>query len=227
MDTPLRSKAQRQSRHERQGLLNWFKDNDLSIVALAIFLLCWVGQSVAGHSVNNQELRDHGRAVLSYWQYLGSAHFWEATTENWESEYLQLTAMVVMTMFLKQKGSAESKSEKEFQKRSPQVVRKHRISRFLYENSLGLALTLLFIVSFSGHVASGFTQHNLESEHRGQPKIDMNKFLTSSQLWFESMQNWQSEFLAVYSLTVLSIWLRQKGSAESKPVEAPNERTGK
>jgi hypothetical protein len=220
-------KSKRDHKAGKRSFGTLIKDNALSIVTVTIFLLCWIGQSVAGNFVYNDEAKSHGEPTLNYVQYVASPHFWSATAENWESEFLQLSAMVLLTIFLKQKGSAESKSEKDFHEDSPPVVRKNKVLRVLYENSLGIALFLLFLGSFSGHVASSYFENSAEQQNHGQGKMEFAQFVRSPQLWFESLQNWQSEFLAVSTLAILSIWLRQKGSAESKNMEEGDSETGK
>jgi hypothetical protein len=204
---------------------SWWHNNSLSVVVLVIFLLSWVGQSIAGNLVYNDQAKEHHQPQLNYIQYLGSSHFWEATAENWESEFLQLSAMVVLTIFLKQKGSAESNDE-EALKDTPPIMRKHPVTRWLYENSLGLALFFIFLGCFAGHAYSSCLENNAEAVAHGEPEESFSEFLLSPELWFESFQNWQSEFLAVGSLTVLSIFLRQKGSAESKDMDQPDDATG-
>lgn len=201
----------------------WLRDNALSIVTISIFLLCWLGQSITGSSVYNDEARLHGQRQLDYATYLASPHFWEATAENWESEFLQLSAMVVLTIFLTQKGSAESKKKLDIPDKRP----RRPFGKWLYENSLGIVLFSIFVACFAAHAVSSYYQNKAEQIAHGEAPAPPAKYMVSSQLWFESFQNWQSEFLAVGSLTILTIFLRQQGSAESKEVNANNEETGK
>lgn len=170
--------------------------------------------------------------------YLMSGHYGEAVFENWESEFLQMAAYIILTVFLFQKGSAESKDPGKTEKvdavptkktattRSPWPVRKGGLPLKIYKNSLFTAFVLLFIFSFIMHAIEGSRENCSESfAHQGKCET-FKEYVTGSQFWFESLQNWQSEFLAVGSIVVLSIFLRQQGSPESKPVGASNSTTG-
>jgi hypothetical protein len=170
--------------------------------------------------------------------YLRSGHFGEAVFENWESEFLQMAAYIVLTVFLFQKGSAESKDPEKTEstdakpeqvakkKNVPWPVRKGGFILKLYKNSLLIAFGLLFLMSFSLHAVEGARQNCSEEQFHQKPCDSLIEYATGSQFWFESFQNWQSEFLAVGSIVVLSIFLRQQGSPESKPVVAPHNSTG-
>lgn len=214
-------------------------NNGLSIVVFFLFVALLVGQSLAGHLQHNEDQTEHGQPTISYLQYLGSSHFLEATMENWESEFLQMFGFIVLTTFLYQKGSAESKDpdkeeevdrdpRKSKHKRNvPWPVKKGGFVLTLYEYSLSLAFLLLFLVSVFLHAIGGSEEYNQKQrEHGQQQQVTTIEYMETSQFWFESLQNWQSEFLAVGSMVVLTIFLRQRGSAESKPVDAPNSQTG-
>jgi hypothetical protein len=217
------------------------RENGLSIVWLGLFLATFVlGLTVTGHVAYNQDQREHGRAEVTYTAYLATPHFLEATMENWESEFLQMFLFIGLTAFLYQKGSAESKKLKESEpvdrdprdsknkKVAPGPVRKGGIALMLYEYSLTLAFFILFVACFFLHATSGAREYNEHQREHGSPEqVTTLQYMSTSQFWFESFQNWQSEFLAVGSMVVLSIWLRQKGSPESKPVAAPHSQTGK
>jgi hypothetical protein len=215
----------------------FFRNNGLSIVLAAIFLALLFGQAVAGWHAFNEENRQHQRSSIEFKPYLKSAHFLEAVFENWESEFLQMAAYVVLTVFLCQRGSAESNDPDETKaeqlaetlpaKGSPFVLRRGGWQLKLYEHSLSLALTSFFLLSFAGHVIGGARLQNLENSEHGEPTVSASEFIGSAQFWFESFQNWQSEFLAVLALVMLSIWLREKHSAESKALNAPHRATGK
>jgi hypothetical protein len=204
---------------------------------LFFFFIFWFGQSLAGHAVDNAERRAHHQITPTYWQYLQGGHFWQATFENWESEFLQMSAYVVLTCFLFQKGSAESKdpdadkntddpSAHRNDANAPGPVKKGGWQLAIYKYSLSLALALLFIFSFIGHAIGGAKEYSVDQIAHGEAPVSPLQFVGTSQFWFESLQNWQSEFLAVFSIVVLSIWLRQHGSPESKPVYAPHSQTG-
>lgn len=217
------------------------RENGLSIVWLGLFFFTLIfGQSVTGHREYNSDQREHGRAEVGYAEYVTTGHFLEATMENWESEFLQMFLFVALTAFLYQKGSAESKKldEEEEVDRDPRQskhkpdapwpVRKGGLVLSLYSYSLSLAFLLLFLAAFFLHAAGGAREYNQEQAAHGQPeRVTTLQYMATSRFWFESLQNWQSEFLAVGLMVVLSIWLRQKGSPESKPVDAPHSQTGK
>lgn len=217
----------------KRGLGQIFRDNGLSLVLFAIFALLLVGQSLSGFYVYNQDQRDHGHPQISYGRYLRSAHFFEATFENWESEWLQMAAFVWMAACLKQKGSPESKSidqEEEVDRipnpkapGAPWPVRWGGIWLAIYSRSLTLAFLLLFLVSWLLHAASGAREFSQEQLSHGQPGVTMLQFMASSEFWFQSLQNWQSEFLAIGAMVYLAVYLRQIGSPESKPVDAPHD----
>jgi hypothetical protein len=215
------------------------RSHGLSITLFGLFLISEIGLSLVGKQQYNNERADHGKPPVSYVDYLASPAFMEATMENWESEFLQMFAYVILTVFLYQQGSAESKKPNEpkavdrdprqsrNRKDVPWPVRKGGIILKLYENSLSLALFLLFALSFTLHAISGARLHSEEElQHGGEP-VSVIQYLANSQFWFESFQNWQSEFFSIGVLVVFSIFLRQRGSPESKPVDSPHRSTGK
>jgi len=174
--------------------------------------------------VHNEDAQLHGQHPAGFGEYLVSGHFWQATGENWESEFLQMGAYVMMTAFLYQKGSAESK-DPDGERNSEKEVNALRHG-FFYRNSLGLAFLGLFVVSFLIHAQGGLKEFNEERREHGESAASMGEFLSDAEFWFQSFQNWQSEFLAVFSVVVLTIFLRQHGSPESKAVDDPNSKTG-
>ncbi len=211
--------------------------NGLALVMFGSFVVFAVLQSIFGWQVRNQELAQAGAPPASYWSYLGSGHFGEAIFENWESEFLQIGSYVLLTAFLVQRGSPESKPVDQKDRKedrpesatgaSPRWSRSRGLARFVYRNSLSLALFAFFALSFLGHLLTGTAEYNEERALQSEgPPVSVLEFLRSSQFWFQSMQNWQSEFLEVGCLIVLSIVLRQLGSPESKPVTQPHRQTG-
>lgn len=215
----------------------FIRDNSLSIVLFGCFFVFLVGLAITGYLQNNQELTAHNQPSVEFINYLASGTFIEAVFENWESEFLQMGALVVLTIFLRQKGSADSKKlrgkepEDTHAHHSLQHARNWQQRRkafgdMLYRNSLSLALFGLFIMSFTLHALGGTASYNETAFQHGEPIISTWTYIASSQFWFESFQNWQSEFLAVGALLVLSIFLRQQGSPESKPVAERNSETG-
>lgn len=211
----------------------FFRRNGLSLAVGFLFLVTYLGgQLFSGWRVHNEERAEHGEPPLSLAAYVVSAHFLEATAENWESEFLQMFVYVYITTFLVQKGSAESNDpDKPEEPRpvtadSPWPVRKGGAWRALYAHSLSLAFAALFLVSFVLHALGSARLENEERAHLGRPPLSVARHLAGAKFWFESFQNWQSEFLAIGSMVVLSIFLREKGSPESKALEAPHAETG-
>jgi len=213
------------------------RDNSLSLTMLGLFLVLIFFQSITGWRVSNADDAEHHQPAQSYGRYLRSGHFAEATFENWESEFLQMGAYVVFTAFLIQRGSPESKKpegspsdadprESADDPNAPTPVRRGGLALKLYEHSLSSTLLLLFLLSFTGHLLGGHAEYNQQQIAHGEAPVSLWSFLTSAQLWFQSFQNWQSEFLAVFALAVLGIFLRERGSPESKPVAADHAETG-
>ncbi|MGJ7043452.1 hypothetical protein J2Y63_006736 [Shinella sp. BE166] len=223
---------------KRRRLLRTIRDQGLTIVLTALSLLTIGGMLLSGWSVYNDQLSEHGSAHIGLADYAFSGHFLSAIFENWESEFLQMSAYVMLTAVLFQRGSAESKDpdstaaqdqdprEAQDKVDAPWPVRVGGFARALYSYSLGLALALLFILSFVLHLRYSAEDANAEAFMHGQPPVSLFEHLGSAQFWFESLQNWQSEFLSTAILVVLSIFLRFRGSPESKPVAAPHSETG-
>ena len=216
-----------------------WRNNSLSIVLLSLFALTMTGQTLAGWADRNEDARSHGTTEIGLPEYLGSGHFWEATGENWESEFLQMAMFVLLTVFLRQKGSVESKridvvEDVDLDPRDhatdpevPGPVRRCGVVLKLYENSLGLTFALLFLLSLAIHAAGGLSEYNGEQREHGAPQVTLWVYVASSRFWFESFQNWQSEFLSLAAMVIATIHLRQRGSAESKPVFASHQETGR
>ncbi|KGO94830.1 DUF6766 family protein [Flavobacterium subsaxonicum] len=214
----------------------FIKNNSLSIVFLILFAATLVAQTVFGHQEYNKELVENGGTAVNVQQYLTSGHFVESTFENWESEFLQMALFVVLTIFLKQKGSSESKKfdgtddvdckPNPNKKDVPWPVKKGGFILKLYQNSLTIALLLLFAISFILHFYGSLADQNVENKLKGKALETTANYIADSRFWFESFQNWQSEFLSVFAIVALSIYLRQQGSPQSKPVDAPHYETG-
>lgn len=211
--------------------------NGLSIVFISLFVIALIAQAIFGWKQHNQELEELGGTTLGLGQYLTSGHFFSATFENFQSEFLQMALYVVLTISLRQIGSAESKDlvkpeevdrEPDPNKEDAPAPVKHGGWRLrVYQHSLSIAFVILFVVSWIGHLYGSFTDFNEQQMLHGKPQEDLAGFLTEPEFWFETFQNWQSEFLSVASIVILSIFLRQKGSPESKPVDAAHMETGK
>lgn len=215
----------------------WLYENGLLLVNLALFLVFLVGMALTGWQVSNEELLEHGAPAQTLAQFLASGDFYEAVFENWESEFLQMGAYVVLTIFLFQKGSAESKGLDESSPQdedprqhaarpdAPWAVRHGGLVLVLYENSMLILFALLFAASFVIHAISGAAAYSEEQALHGLPGANPVEYVGTSRFWFESFQNWQSEFMVVAVLVLAAVWLRQRGSAESKPVAAPHSET--
>jgi hypothetical protein len=214
----------------------FFKNNSLSIVFFVLFLISIAGQIATGLKEHNSEIEEDGGKPIGLTAYITSGHFLQATFENWESEFFQMALFVIFSMFLYQKGSSESKDpdqEEEVdrepdpkRKGAPWAVKKGGVVLMIYRHSLCYALALLFILSFLMHWYGSMKDYNEEQILKGQPIESAFQYVGNSRFWFESFQNWQSEFLSVMAIVVLSVFLREKGSAQSKPVDAPDSETG-
>ena len=222
------------------------RDNGLSLFFLAIFALALAGQAVAGHAAYNEEEVALAEALgdrpetISLGRYVLSSSFGQAVLENWQSEYLQFTLYLTATVWLIQRGSPESKkpgtegreSEKAQRlgpyadERSPAWARASGVRRRLYANSLFIAMGLLWAGSWLGQSVTGWRAFNAERLQLGEATLAWAEYLRSATFWESTLQNWQSEFLAIGSMAVFSVYLRQRGSPESKPVGAPHEQTG-
>jgi hypothetical protein len=215
----------------------FFRNNSLSIVFFAFFLITICLQAFTGLKQYNQEMEEMGGKQVSIREYFSTGHFFESTFENWESEFLQMALFVTLTMFLYQKGSSESKDpekEKEEVDREPNPrrrnvpwpVKKGGIILSIYKHSLCYSLFLLFLLCFGLHWYGSLKEYNNEQVLKHMPTESALQYLSNSKLWFESFENWQSEFLSVFAMVVLSIFFRQQHSPQSKPVDAPHSETG-
>ncbi|HET7574858.1 MAG TPA: DUF6766 family protein [Solirubrobacterales bacterium] len=218
------------------------RENSLSLFFFAIFVLALVGQAIAGHKLYDEEALAHQEPPISFWRYLTSSSFGQAVMENWQSEYLQFALFAMATVWLLQKGSPESKEldkagteSDEDQKvgryaeeGSPLWARVGGVRTAIYSNSLIIAMAIVFFASWFAQSVTGWTDYNQEQSSHGDPRVSWLGYVGSAQFWESTLQNWQSEFLAVGSFAVLAVYLRQRGSPESKPVGAPTlDATGK
>jgi hypothetical protein len=213
----------------------FLRENSLSLFFLTIFLLALGGQAIAGHNLYNEEALAHKEAPISFWRYLTSSSFGNAVMENWQSEYLQFALFALATVWLLQKGSPESKELDQAGTESDRDQRVGRHSRensprwakygdwrtTIYSNSLIIVMALVFFGSWFAQSVTGMTAYNQEQHEHGEPRLSWLSYIGSSQFWESTLQNWQSEFLAVGSFAILAVYLRQRGSPESKPVGAP------
>ncbi len=220
--------------------MKFLRENGLSLFFGVIFVAAVAGQSVAGHRVFNEEQLTHGAETISYGRYLLSSHFGEAVLENWQSEWLQFALFMWITIWLVQKGSPESKQlgeegiESDQKQRvkgyapsnAPRSAKVAGLRLRVYENSLLLFMITIFLGSWFVQSVTGWTDYNDEQREHGESTVSWTAYLGRPDFWEKTLQNWQSEFLAVGAFVILTVYLRQRGSPESKPVGAPHSETG-
>jgi hypothetical protein len=222
------------------------KNHSLGLFFLALLLVALVGQALAGHSEFNEQERTHATLLgeepnpISFGRYLTSSEFGQAVMENWQSEYLQFTLFILATIWLLQRGSPESKElhkagrESEEEQRlgphasrdSPRWARIGGARTAIYSNSLLIVMAAIFLSSWFAQSVTGWSAYNEDQMEHHEPRVSWAGYLGTPGFWEATLQNWQSEFLAVGSMAVLSIYLRQRGSPESKPVGAAHGATG-
>jgi len=218
----------------------FIRDHSLTLFFLLLFFAALCGQAIAGHELHNQETAEHGGTPMSFARFLVSSDFGNAVMENWQSEYLQFLLFMLATVWLVQRGSPESKppGKKGTESDEDQKVREHAtedspgwarvggVRTALYSNSLLIAMAVIFFGSWFAQSVTGWTDFNAEQVDHGGEAVSWLSFVGSATFWEATLQNWQSEFLAVGSFAALAIFLRQRGSPESKPVGAPHDATG-
>ncbi len=216
------------------------RENSLTLVFLGLCLAALVFQAIAGHAAFNAEQDQMQAPHVSFWRYVFSSAFGVAVMENWQSEYLQFTLFIVLTVWLVQRGSPESKepgkagTESDADQRvgeharpdSPAPARWRGIGRRLYENSLLIVMGSIWLGTWVAQSITGATTFNAERLVSHQPPVSWWSYVGSGSFWERTLENWQSEFLAVGSMAIFAIYLRQRGSPESKPVGASHEATG-
>jgi hypothetical protein len=217
----------------------FLRDNSLSIACLIAFALSLVGQLIAGHRAFNEDQLAHSGDTLSLVRYSVSSSFGSAVMENWQSEFLQFTFFILATIWLVQRGSAESKLVEEAglesdqkqkvgkfaERRSPLWARIGGWRTTLYSNSLVIAMTVVFFGAWGTQSVTGWNEFNATQREHDEPTVTWTGYLAAPDFWEKTFQNWQSEFLAVGTMAVFTIYLRQRGSPESKPVGAPHDET--
>jgi uncharacterized protein DUF6766 len=217
----------------------FLRNNSLSIFFFVLFFGSVAVQSVAGHRVFNEDAAMHGSETISYGRYLVSSHFGQALLENWQSEYLQFTLFILATIWLIQRGSSESKKPEDrglesdqqqligrhAQPNSPRWAKLGDWRTTLYSNSLVLVMAAIFFASWFGQSVTGWTEFNEEQRDHDEATVSWSRYVGSAAFWEDTLQNWQSEFLAVGTMAAYTIYLRQRGSPESKPVGAPHTET--
>ena len=217
----------------------FLRDNSLSLVFAALFLAAVAGQSYVGWEKFNEDAREHSQQVISYSRYLVSSDFGVAVLENWQSEYLQFFLFILATIWLVQRGSTESKELHQIglesdeaqlvgphaKDASPAWARAGGWRTAVYSHSLLIVMGLIFVLSWFGQSVTGWTQFNEEQREHKSQTVSWGEYLERPDFWERSLQNWQSEFLAIGTIVAFSIYLRQRGSPESKPVGSPHDET--
>jgi hypothetical protein len=217
----------------------FLRENGLSLTFLTIFVLSLIGQSVAGWFDENERLAEHGQAAVSYGHFVTSSSFLVDVAENWQSEFLQFFLFIFATVWLIQRGSPESKKPGHG---GPGTRRQQRMGPFAradsprwsavggvrewaYANSLLIVMGAVFLLSWFAQSLGGMVALNEENAQHGQAALTWLEYIVAPDFWNRTLQNWQSEFLAVGSMVTLSIYLRQQGSSQSKPVGASHAAT--
>jgi hypothetical protein len=221
-------------------MIRFARERSLSLVFLGLFLAALVAQALVGHSDFNNEQLDHQDPAMSFGRYVTSSAFLVDVMENWQSEYLQFALFIAATVWLVQRGSTESKplGRQGTQSDADQKVREHARADspawaraggwrlFVYSNSLLAVMVAIWIGSWFAQLVTGRIVYNTEQFSHQEAGVNLWQYAGTSDFWDRTLQNWQSEFLAVASMVVFSIWLRQRGSPESKPVGEPHDSTG-
>jgi uncharacterized protein DUF6766 len=215
-------------------------ENGLSLFFLGLFLVALAGQAVAGQRVFNEDQVQHGGQPVSFVRYLATSHFAQAVAENWQSEYLQFVLFILATVWFVQRGSPESKAlgragpESDRDQRvgahagadSPWLARVGGIRTAIYSHSLVLLMGSLFLGSWLAQSIAGRSEFNEQQHEHHERGVSWLGYLGRADFWESTLQNWQSEFLAVGSMAIFAVYLRERGSPESKPVGAPHDATG-
>jgi uncharacterized protein (DUF486 family) len=218
----------------------FLRENSLTLVFLGLFLASLIGQALVGHADFNHEQVGHQDETMSLWRFVTSTAYWVDVTENWQSEYLQFTLFIFGTVWLVQRGSPESKpvdnvgAESDEQQKlgehvqpdSPKWAKAGGLKTHIYSNSLVLLMGSIWVASWFGQLITGRVVYNAEQFDHHEDALTLMQYAGSSDFWNRTLQNWQSEFLAIASMAVFAIWLRQRGSPESKPVGEPHMSTG-
>jgi hypothetical protein len=218
----------------------FIRDHSLSLFFLVIFLAALIGQAIAGHILHNEEAVAHNEETISLWRYIRSSDFGNAVMENWQSEYLQFMLFMLATVWLIHRGSPESKQPEEAgresdqkqkvgahaQSDSPEWAKAGGFKTAIYSNSLLIVMAIIFFGSWFAQSVTGWTEFNAQQVDHQEATLSWLSYIGSADFWEATLENWQSEFLAVGSFAAITVYLRQRGSPESKPVGAPHHATG-
>jgi hypothetical protein len=220
--------------------MKWVRDQSLTLFFTVLFVGSLIGQALVGHSAFNHEQVAHGDAALSLGRYVTSSSYWVDVTENWQSEYLQFSLMILATIWLMQRGSTESKpadrlgtESDEDQKvgehaepDSPKWAKAGGLRTFVYSWSLLIVMGMIWVGSWFAQAVTGRVDYSADQLDHHLDPVSLGQYVVTSDFWNRTLQNWQSEFLAVASMAIFSVYLRARGSSESKPVGAPHHATG-
>jgi hypothetical protein len=215
--------------------MKFLRENSLTLCFLLFFFAALIGQAIAGHAGFNADQLQHGGTDISLWSYVTTAAYGAAVLENWQSEYLQFSLLILLTVWLIQRGSPESKEPGESgggsdeeenvaqyaTQKSPAWARARGLRQATYANSLVIAMGFIWLCSWLGQSVAGWTEYSDTRMEHLQTPLTWVGYLGSPDFWERTFQNWQSEFLAVASMSIFAVYLRQRGSPESKPIGAP------
>jgi len=218
----------------------FIREHSLSLFFLVIFLAALIGQAIAGHILHNEDAMEHHGTTMTFWRYIVSSDFGNAVMENWQSEYLQFMLFMLATVWLVERGSPESKpldkagteSDKDqnvgdhAREDSPDWAKPKGIKTYIYSNSLLIVMSIIFFGSWFAQSVTGWTEFNAQQTDHHEKVVSWLGYVGSADFWEATLENWQSEFLAVGSFVAITVFLRQRGSPESKPVGAPHDATG-
>jgi hypothetical protein len=220
--------------------LRWLRESSLSLFFLLLLLASVAGQSFAGWRDFNAEQLMHQDPTVTWAFYVTSSSFWAAVMENWQSEFLQFSLFIAATVWLIQRGSNESKPPEDIglesdQKQqvggyapenAPRWARVRGWKTALYSHSLLIVMTIIFFATWFAQSLTDRTVYNADQQEHGEAAVSWTGYVTTPDFWEKTLQNWQSEFLAIGTMAVFTVYLRQRGSPESKPVGAPHDQTG-
>jgi hypothetical protein len=220
--------------------LRWLRESSLSLFFLLLLLASVAGQSFAGWRDFNAEQLMHQDPTVTWAFYVTSSSFWAAVMENWQSEFLQFSLFIAATVWLIQRGSNESKPPEDVglesdQKQqvggyapenAPRWARVRGWKTALYSHSLLIVMTIIFFATWFAQSLTDRTVYNADQQEHGEAAVSWTGYVTTPDFWEKTLQNWQSEFLAIGTMAVFTVYLRQRGSPESKPVGAPHDQTG-
>ena len=218
---------------------SWARDNGLTLLFTGLFLASLIAQALVGHADYNHGQVAHQGEPLTLARFLVSSVFWVDVMENWQSEFLQFTLFILATVWLIQRGSTESKKpdkvgleSDEDQKigehadpDSPEWAKAGGLRTFVYSNSLLAVMAAIWVLSWFAQAVTGRIHYNAEQLDHHEAPLSLIRYMGSSDFWNRTLQNWQSEFLAVGTMAIFTVYLRQRGSSQSKPVGAPHEAT--